>query len=129
MEQLFFQLDYMQKRRSLWLPSREEIKDGGHQQQTRKLGCSAIFACASNYVWLHLSICKSKTKQSINVHCRLNHFNFLTPFFIVNIRLSAFLLCNIVFFFFLILKYFITAHRFMPAVFFILSWSIFCSIN
>ena len=25
------------------------------------------------------SICKNKTKYSINVHCRLVHFNFLTP--------------------------------------------------
>ena len=40
----------MQKLRSLWLPSIEEIKDGGHQQQTRKLGPSALFAYASNYV-------------------------------------------------------------------------------
>ena len=45
----------MQKFRSPWLPSREEIKDGGHQQQACKLGPSALFACASNYVSAELS--------------------------------------------------------------------------
>ena len=45
-----------------------------------------------------ISICKNKTKHSINVDCRLIHFNFLTPFVIANISRSAFLLCTIVFF-------------------------------
>lgn len=53
--QINFQLGYMQKFRSLWLPSREEIKDGGHQPQTCKLSPSALFACASNYVSAELS--------------------------------------------------------------------------
>ena len=61
---------------------------------------------------------QDKTQHKINVYCSLIPFIFFYTFFIVIISLSAILLVrSLTIVFFLILKYFITGHRFIPAVF------------